>query len=154
MVAPGRYTLRLVVDGDTLTQPLIVQADPRVKADGITDEILVAQERHELAVRDAIEEARKVLTRARETRTQMQSRGAPMAREAEDIVKVLETAEGRYQAPKLVAQLEYLYGMTIGADQRVPHDASARLVTLKRELAEVSRHLDALARMTAPAVIP
>ena len=154
MVAPGRYTVRLIVDGDTLRQPLVVQADPRVKADGITDEILVAQERHELAVRDAIEDARKVLTRARETRTQMQSRGAPMLREAEDIVRVLETAEGRYQSPKLVSQLEYLYGMTLGADQRVPRDATSRLATLMRELAEISRHLDALTRMTAPPPIP
>jgi hypothetical protein len=78
----------------------------------------------------------------------MQSRGAPMAREAEDIVRALETAEGRYQSPKLVAQLEYLYGMTQNADQRVPKDAAARLLTLKRELAEITRHLDALSRMT------
>ncbi len=148
MVAPGKYTVRLIVDGDTLSQPLVVQADPRVRVDGITDEVLVAQEAHELAVRDAIEQARTVLTRARDTRTQMQTRGAPMAREAEDIVRALETAEGRYQSPKLVAQLEYLYGMTQNADQRVPKDAAARLLTLKRELAEITRHLDALSRMT------
>lgn len=148
MVAPGTYTVRLIVDGDTLSQPLIVQADPRVRVDGITDAVLVAQEKHELAVRDAIEQARVVLTRARDTRTQMQSRGAPILREAEDIVHALETAEGRYQSPKLVAQLEYLYSMTQNADQRVPKDAAARLITLKAELAAIARRLDALARMT------
>ena len=154
MVAPGRYAARLIVDGDTLTQPLVVIADPRVRVDGITDEVLIAQERHELAVRDAIAEARKVVARARETRTQMQSRGAPMLREADDIMRSLETAEGRYQAPKLLAQLEYLYGMTLGADQRVPRDAAARLVTLKAELAAIVKRLDALSRMTTAAVIP
>ncbi len=154
MVAPGRYAVRLIVDGDTLTQPLVVQADPRVRVDGITDEILVSQERHELAVRDAIEGARKALTRARDTRTQMQSRGAPMAREADDIVRALETAEGRYQRPMLVAQLEYLYGMTIGADQRVPRDAAARLATLKAELAAITKRLDALSRMTTAGLVP
>ncbi len=148
MVAPGKYTVRLIVDGDTLSQPLIVQADPRVRVDGITDEVLVAQEKHELAVRDAIEQARAVMTRARETRTQMQSRGAPMLREADDIVHALETAEGRYQSPKLVAQLEYLYGMTQNADQRVPKDAAARLITLKAELSAIAKRLDALSRMT------
>ena len=147
MVAPGRYSVRLIVDGDTLTQPFVVQADPRVRVDGITDEILVAQERHELAVRDAVEEARKVVARAKEARTQMQSRGAPMVREADDILHALETAEGRYQSPKLLAQLEYLYGMTLNADQRVPRDAAARLVTLKAELAAIVRRLDALSRM-------
>jgi photosystem II stability/assembly factor-like uncharacterized protein len=148
MVAPGRYSVRLIVDGDTLTQPLIVQADPRVRSDGLTDPMLLAQERHELAVRDAIVETKRVVARAREVRTQMQSRGAPMAREAEDIVRALETAEGRYQVPKLLAQFEYLYGMTLGADQRVPRDAAARLVTLKTELASIVRRLDALSRMT------
>ncbi|MES3035770.1 MAG: hypothetical protein V4813_17330 [Gemmatimonadota bacterium] len=154
MVAPGRYAVRLIVDGDTLTQPLVVQADPRVRVDGITDPILVAQERHELAVRAAIEDARKVAARAREVRTQMQSRGAPMLRESEDIVRALETAEGRYQAPKLVAQLEYLYNMTLGSDQRIPRDASQRLVTLKAELAAITKRLDALSRINTTAVIP
>ena len=154
MVAPGRYSVRLIVDGDTLTQPLVVQADPRVRVDGITDPILVAQERHELAVRAAIEDARKVAARARDVRTQMQSRGAPMLRESEDIVRALETAEGRYQAPKLVAQLEYLYNMTLGSDQRIPRDAAQRLVTLKAELAAITKRLDALSRINTTAVIP
>jgi hypothetical protein len=154
MVAPGRYTVRLIVDGDTLRQPLVVQADPRVRADGITDEVLVAQEKHELAVRSAIADARQALTRAREVRTQMQSRGAPMARESEDILRALETPEGRYTRPMLVSQLEYLYRMTLGADQRVPRDASARLVTLKAELSAITKRLDALSRMTTASLIP
>ena len=154
MVAPGRYSVRLIVDGDTVTQPLVVQADPRVRVDGITDPILAAQERHELAVRAAIDDARKVTTRAREVRTQMQSRGAPMLRESEDIVRALETAEGRYQAPKLVAQLEYLYNMTLSSDQRIPRDAAQRLVTLKAELAAITKRLDALSRINTTAVIP
>ncbi len=29
---PGKYTVRLTVDGKTLTQPLVVKLDPRVKA--------------------------------------------------------------------------------------------------------------------------
>ena len=154
MVSPGRYSVRLIVDGDTLRQTLVVQADPRVRADGITDEVLVAQERHELAVRSAVADARAALTRARDVRTQMQTRGAPMARESEDIVRALETPEGRYTRPMLVSQLEYLYNMTLSADQRVPKDAAARLVTLKRELAEIVRHLDALSRMTTASLVP
>lgn len=154
MVSPGRYTVRLIAGSDTLTQPLMVQADPRVRADGITDLMLVAQERHELAVRTAIADARAALARTKEVRTQMQSRGAPMVREADDILHALETPEGRYTRPMLLSQLEYLYGMTLGADQPVPRDASQRLVTLKAELAALTKRLDALARMTAPAPIP
>jgi photosystem II stability/assembly factor-like uncharacterized protein len=153
MVSPGKYTVRLIVDRDTVSKPLIVQADPRVRADGITDEMLVAQERHELAVRNAIADARETLTRSRTVRTQMQSRGVPMQREAEDIVHELETVEGRYQRPMLVSQLEYLYNMTLGADQRVPRDAATRLVTLKTRLAELNRRLDTLTRATT-AMVP
>jgi len=156
MVAPGRYAVRLIVDGDTLTQPLVVQADPRVRVDGITDAVLVAQERHELAVRAAITDARTVATRARDVRTQMQTRDASMQREAEEIVRALETVEGRYQAPKLVAQFEYLFNMTLGADQRVPRDAAQRLITLKAELTAITKRLDALSRptTTTTALIP
>ena len=153
MVAPGRYAVRLIVGGDTLTQPLVVQADPRVRVDGLTDAMLVAQERHELDTRAAIEEARKVLARARDVRTQMQSRGAPMQRESDDIVHALETAEGRYQAPKLLAQFEYLYQMTLGADQRVPRDAANRLVTLKAELSAITKRLNALSRLNTTATL-
>jgi hypothetical protein len=84
----------------------------------------------------------------------MQSRGAASMREAEDIVRALETVEGRYQRPMLVAQLEYLYNMTLGADQRVPRDATDRLVTLKAELAAITKRLDALSRPATAALIP
>jgi len=154
MVAPGRYTVRLIVGRDTLSQPLVVQADPRIRVDGITDAVLVAQEAHELAVRAALADARSVTTRAKDVRTQMQSGDAPSMREAEDIVRALETVEGRYQRPMLVAQLEYLYGMTTGADQRVPRDAANRLVTLKAELAAITRRLNALSRPAAAALVP
>ena len=154
MVAPGRYTVRLIVGRDTLSQPLVVQADPRVRVDGITDAVLVAQEAHELAVRAALADARSVTTRAKDVRMQMQSGDAPSMREAEDIVRALETVEGRYQRPMLVAQLEYLYGMTTGADQRVPRDAANRLVTLKAELAAITRRLNALSRPAAAALVP
>ena len=154
MVAPGRYSVRLIVDQDTLVQPLVVQADPRVRIDGITDAVLVAQEAHELAVRAAIAEARSATARAKDVRTQVQARGAPMLREAEDIVRALENVEGRYQRPMLLAQLEYLYSMTLGADQRVPRDAANRLVTLKAELAAIVKRLDALSRPVTAALIP
>jgi hypothetical protein len=34
-VAPGRYTVKLTVDGRTLTQPIVVKQDPRVKTPAI-----------------------------------------------------------------------------------------------------------------------
>nr|MCU0624998.1 hypothetical protein [Gemmatimonadaceae bacterium] len=149
--APGRYTVRAIIGSDTLVRALAVQADPRVRDDNITDGVLLAQERHELAVRDAVSEARQLAQRARSVREQVTTRGGALAREADAIVRALETAEGRYQQPMLVAQFEYLYGMTTGADQPIPRDAAARLVTLRRQMAALKRRLDAVSRGTTTA---
>ncbi|MCU0619789.1 MAG: hypothetical protein MUF40_07880 [Gemmatimonadaceae bacterium] len=128
-----------------------MQADPRLAQDGLTDALLVAQEKHDLAVRDAVAEARALARRAREVREQVAPRGGALAREAEAIVTALETAEGRYQQPMLVAQLEYLMNMTTGADQRIPADAVARLATLRQQMAAIKRRLDLVARGAATA---
>jgi hypothetical protein len=40
----------------------------------------------------------------------------------------------RYSKPELQAQIQYLYGMTNGADQRIGRDATVRYVTLRKEL--------------------
>lgn len=151
MVAPGRYTVRLLAGADTLARPLVVQADPRVRDDGITDELLVAQEKHNLAARDAVSEVRALARRAREVREQVAPRGGALAREADAIVAALESAGGRYPQGMLVEQLGYLYGMTLGADQPVPRDAIARLATLKAQMAGLKRRLDAVAKGTTTA---
>ena len=151
MVAPGRYTVRLLAGTDTLSRSLVVQADPRVAQDGLTDALFVAQEKHDLAVRDAVAEARALARRAREVREQVTPRGGALAREAEAIVTALETAEGRYQQPMLVAQFEYLMNMTTGADQRIPRDAVTRLATLRQQMAALKRRLDVVARGAATA---
>jgi hypothetical protein len=48
---PGRYTLRLRVSGRTLTQPLVVRLDPRVKtpAAGLAQLTALTREMYELA---------------------------------------------------------------------------------------------------------
>ena len=154
MVAPGRYLVRALVGADTLVRSVLVQADPRVKEDGLTDELLVAQEKHNLAVRDAITEVRALAGRARTVRDQVAERGGALAREAAAIVAALESAGGRYPQGMLVQQVEYLAGMTTGADQRVPQDAVQRLATLRAQMVALRRRLDAVSKGTTAAVTP
>ena len=71
-VAPGRYTVRLTVDGTVLTQPLVVRMDPRVRtpAAGI-------QAQHALAVRlwTGINAAADGIARARELQAAARTAG-------------------------------------------------------------------------------
>ncbi len=71
-VAPGRYTVRLTVDGQVLTQPLVVRMDPRVRtpAAGI-------QAQHALAVRllNGINAAADGIARGRELQAAARTAG-------------------------------------------------------------------------------
>jgi hypothetical protein len=95
MVAPGRYTVRLTVDGQVYSQPITVKQDPRVKTPA-----LAMQEAYGLtsAVYFGAQEARAGVERARGLRAQIAERlpsttgAARSALEAYD--KRLETTAG------------------------------------------------------------
>jgi hypothetical protein len=40
----------------------------------------------------------------------------------------------RYSKPALQSHIQYLYGLTSQADQRIGHDATERYLTLRKEL--------------------
>ncbi len=73
LVAPGRYTVRLTVDGHSHTQPLTVRMDPRVKTPALalqTAQILL------MRVYDAINGSADALAAARALRAQLADREA------------------------------------------------------------------------------
>ncbi|HWP03005.1 MAG TPA: hypothetical protein VNL96_06090, partial [Gemmatimonadaceae bacterium] len=47
----------------------------------------------------------------------------------------------RYSKPELQAHIQYLYGMTLGADQKVGRDALERYRQLRGELDQVEREV-------------
>ena len=109
--------------------------------------ILEAQLAHNLRVRDALSEARR--TAARVTAAVKRLDGAAgRAADTLRMLSVLDTALTtdpiRYSQPKLVDQLEYLYGMTTSADQRIGRDAVVRLGELEEELKRVQTRVTAL----------
>jgi hypothetical protein len=64
-VAPGTYTVRLIADGDTMTQPVRVRMDPRVKTPAAT---LAARDSLQLEIYrtvNALAEARRQVTALR-----------------------------------------------------------------------------------------
>jgi photosystem II stability/assembly factor-like uncharacterized protein len=153
MAAPGQYTVRLTVDTAASGKPwsatttLAVRADPRIVKAGVTQRDMQEQLAHNLRVRDALGEARR--TAARVTQALERLKGA--AGSAADTLRklsVLDTAlttnSVRYSQPKLVDQLEYLYGMTTSADQQIGRDAVVRYRELEGELKAIETKVDAL----------
>ncbi|MFL5580851.1 MAG: VPS10 domain-containing protein [Gemmatimonadaceae bacterium] len=149
MVAPGTYTVRLTAGADTATTRLVVRADPRTLRDGLTNRDLLAQEQHNLRVRDAVSDARLLLRRVRDTMSRSRfAADSPALRRLQDVERALATPTVRYSQPGLIDQLGYLYGMTTQADQKVPRDAAARYAELRAQLDALISSLEAAA--TAP----
>ena len=130
MAAPGTFAVRITANGATLTQPLVLRADPRVTRDGITQSVLAAQLAFNLKVRDLVSDANRAAERVRSAKMP--------AFDAEFF-----TPPVRYSKPGLQAHISYLYTMTTGADQRVGRDAVARYAELRKALDALTRRLPA-----------
>lgn len=135
-VVPGKYQVRLTA-GASQVKPLTVKIDPRSAADGITVADLQAQYDHNVKVRDLVSEVNKLVAALEEQRRRLANASGAAADTAKgvgDIRATVVTPAVRYSKPELQAHIQYLYGMTNGADQRVGRDATARYVTLRKEL--------------------
>ena len=55
------------------------------------------------------------------------------------MLAALETAEGTYQQPMLIDQIEYLASMLAGADQRPGADAFERFEALRKRFEELQQ---------------
>lgn len=135
-VVPGLYQVRLTA-GASQMKSLTVKIDPRSAADRITVADLQAQYDHNIKVRDLVSEVNKLVAALEEHRQRLASAtgaAADTARNVNDIRVTVVTPPVRYSKPELQAHVQYLYGMTNGADQRVGRDATARYITLRKEL--------------------
>jgi hypothetical protein len=134
---PGRYRVRLTVNGGSQTQPLVVREDPRVAKDGVTIADLRDQLEHNIRVRDLVSDVNRAVARVRGADARLRDAGGAGA-DTLARVRALEskliTPAIRYSTPALQAHITYLYGMTNQADQRVGRDAKDRYAVLRREL--------------------
>ena len=137
-VLPGEYRVRLTAGTETATQSLTVRLDPRVARDGVTLAMLREQQAHNLRVRDMVSEVNQLAAGIEEGRTRL--RGAASAADTlkmlEDLRAKIVTPAVRYSKPELQAHIQYLYGMTMDAEQRIGRDAITRYGVLRRELDE------------------
>jgi hypothetical protein len=144
---PGSYQVRLTAGGLTRTQPLTVQLDPRLAAEGTTVADLVEQYQHNLRMRRLVTEAGRAVQRVQQYLTR--GRGATGAA-ADTLARVealaarLLTEPVRYGKPGLQAHITYLASMTANTDQKVGRDAFQRYAVLRDELDAIRAELDRL----------
>ncbi|HET6681740.1 MAG TPA: hypothetical protein VFG84_11105, partial [Gemmatimonadaceae bacterium] len=149
MVAPGRYSVRLTAGSVTTTKPLEVRMDPRLAADGITDVVAREQLAFNLQARDLVSEVNRLVDRVNDAVDAARAAGSSdRLRSLEALRARLVTPPVRYSKPELQAHIQYLYGMQLGADQRVSGDARARYEVLRTELTQRQAEFT---RITGPA---
>jgi hypothetical protein len=149
MVPPGIYQVQLALGGSwSDTQRLQVLIDPRVAADGVTQDDLEQQAELGLLVRDRISESRAAVSRLTAARESLEGRSDAASRRADEglaeIQKRLMTGPVRYDMPMVADQLQYLNGMINRADQKLGRDAFERYEELKAALTSIVADLDAV----------
>ncbi|MBK6841373.1 MAG: hypothetical protein IPG88_03480 [Gemmatimonadetes bacterium] len=137
-VVPGRYSVRLTSGSWSATRPLELRMDPRIARDGVTLADLREQFQHNVKVRDMVTEVNQVAAQIEDGRRRLAS-----AASAADTLKALEALRAkvimpsvRYSKPELQAHIQYLYSMTMQADQKIGRDAITRYGVLRKELDE------------------
>jgi hypothetical protein len=154
MVPPGKYTVRLTSNGQTITRAFDVKSDPRVAADGVSDGDIAEQVKFQLQVRDALSDARKLQQSIEQA---MQKKGlkpgleaggpghTPGAVKYDDPLRALYsrvvTTPGIYTQGMLIDQLQNVQRMITQADQKIGKDAYDRYSDLVKEMAAIEAEL-------------
>ncbi len=133
-VVPGNYSVRITNGSWTATKPLVIRPDPRMVADGVTVPVLQAQLTHNLAVRELVSDMNRF---ASEVETAYRTATGEKKAAIGAIRDIVNSEAWRYGRPGLAAQVQYLYGSMMRADQAVGTDAKQRLTVLRKELTEV-----------------
>jgi len=136
-VVPGKYQVRLTAGTASMTQPLTVRIDPRAAADGITIADLQAQFDHNVKVRNLVSEVNRLVATLDDQRRRLAAAGSAAAdslRGTNALRATVVTPSVRYSKPALQSHIQYLYGLTSQADQRIGRDATERYLTLRKEL--------------------
>ena len=121
LALPGDYTLRLIVDGQTYSQPLQVTADPRVELN-IAD--LEKHQNFQIQIRDQLSEITKMVATIRAVRDQIAARDALLRDNPEaldlvemghEIVAHLHEIEEKLHNPRAEVSYDILAGRHGGA---------------------------------------
>ena len=145
MVAPGTYTVKLTVDGQSIEQPFEILIDPRVESAGVSSEDIKEQLRMQNKVIDLLSEVRQFQTSLEEEAESLEGKKAKaeVSRlgSVNKVLKKLKNDEGAYPQQMFVSQVSYLLNMISGADQLPGDDASKRYANLMSQFARLKQEV-------------
>ena len=139
MAKPGRYTVKLSVDGETLTQSFDLLLDPRLAEAGVSLSDVKKQEAVSLEIISLLCEAKKMTDHIEKEIKKLKAKTGLSPEETARLEKLnalknkLENAKGDYPQNMFNSQVAYLYGIVNGADQVPGRDVMERLEELKSE---------------------
>lgn len=134
MVAPGIYTAKLTVGGNTFEQSFEIVMDPRVEKTGFSKADIETQLAMQQKVIDLLSDARKF-----QSELEKESKKAKGNRldTINAVLKQLKNAEGAYPQQMLVSQISYLMYMVSSADQLPGQEAKDRYEELVKQFNSV-----------------
>lgn len=130
VVPPGKYSAKLTIGGQVMTQDFEILLDPRQKAEGITDDILEKQQEIQEKVIALLSEARRfqdsLEKEVKALKDKKDRRSKKRLTKINTALKQLKNDKGAYPQQMLVAQISYLYNMVNGTDQVIGKDVLER----------------------------
>jgi hypothetical protein len=132
VAVPGAYSVRFTSGDYTAAQPLTIIEDPRVTSDGVTTAHLREQFEHNIKARDLVSKVNKAVARLREA--QKTKKDPDTLTKLDKLAARMITPTIRYSKPEIQTHIQYLYGMTSSADQKIGKDAVERYEVLRKEL--------------------
>ena len=163
LLPPGNYTVKLLVAGQELSQPLIVKKDPN---SGGTDADIAAQNAMMLELWKDIDTAARMINQIEVLRSQLEKVDVPAVKSAVDGFdkKLIEIEENLIQRkltgqgqdavrwpPKLLTKINYLANGLASGDFGPTKQQREVQALLKQQLAEQKQRMDEVLKQDLPA---
>jgi hypothetical protein len=146
IVAPGAYTVKLTAGNQTFSQNFEILLDPRVKEEGITQEIIEKQAQMQTKVLALLSEARmfqdQLEKEVKSLKNKKDRKSKKRLAKLNTALQQLKNNKGAYPQQMLVAQISYLYNMTNGPDQVIGKDMVDRYAELSQALSKIKTSLN------------
>lgn len=126
MVAPGMYTVKLTIEGNSFEQHFEIKIDPRVKEEGVSEANISTQIEMQQKVIDLLSEARKYEAELEKQAEKLKNNSPQKLEEITKNLKLLSNESGAYPQQMLLSQISYLLNMISDADQLPGEEAQKR----------------------------
>ncbi|MAD98628.1 MAG: hypothetical protein CMB99_15000 [Flavobacteriaceae bacterium] len=132
LVAPGKYTAQLKVNGVVLRKSFEILMDPRVEKGGISKADINSQIAMQRQVIDLLSKTRRLQAKLEKKKS----------KKAKEILKLMKNARGAYPQQMFTSQVSYLLNMISGADQKPGQEAQKRYQELLKQYEELQKSTD------------